>query len=127
MGQVCLRSSSHLARRDHFASLALVAIIIAKSRRHCAADLPAATLIFPSRFDECQASPQTHAIAGYLHWDFAAQNRRQVPQALEETRSVIASGAVPALFEAAFGHRGVLVRPDVIDSRTHSRDAAFVG
>lgn len=42
-------------------------------------------------------------------------DHRHVPEALEETRSVIEAGSAPALFEAAFEHQGVLVRADVIE------------
>ena len=42
-------------------------------------------------------------------------DHRHLEQALEETRRLIASGAAPALFEAAFEHRGVLVRADVLE------------
>ena len=44
-----------------------------------------------------------------------AHDHRHVPQALEETRQVIAAGTAPALFEAAFEHDRVLVRADVIE------------
>ena len=42
-------------------------------------------------------------------------DHRHLGQALEETRRLVASGAAPALFEAAFEHRGVLVRADVLE------------
>ncbi|MDE0046477.1 MAG: DUF2779 domain-containing protein [bacterium] len=42
-------------------------------------------------------------------------DHRHIPEALEETRSVIDAGSAPALFEAAFEHQGVLVRADVIE------------
>ena len=44
-----------------------------------------------------------------------AHDHRHIRQALEETRRLIASGAAPALFEAAFEHGGVLVRADVLE------------
>ncbi len=44
-----------------------------------------------------------------------SHDHRHIPEALEETRSVIEAGSAPALFEAAFEHRGVLVRADVIE------------
>ena len=44
-----------------------------------------------------------------------AHDHRHVPEALEETRQIIAAGSAPALFEAAFEHEGVLVRADVIE------------
>ena len=42
-------------------------------------------------------------------------DHRHVPQALEETRRVVESGAAPAVFEAASEHERVLVRADVIE------------
>ena len=54
----------------------------------------------------CSRYPGGHLVAeDYLH----------VAQALEQTQEVIASKDAPALFEAAFVHRGVLVRADVIE------------
>ena len=44
-----------------------------------------------------------------------AHDYRHVPEALEETRQIIAAGSAPALFEAAFEHERVLVRADVIE------------
>ena len=44
-----------------------------------------------------------------------AHDHRHIPEALEETRRVIEAGNAPALFEAAFRHRGVLVRADMIE------------
>ncbi len=44
-----------------------------------------------------------------------AHDHRHVGQALEETRRVLEAGTAPALFEAAFRHRGVLVRADIIE------------
>lgn len=44
-----------------------------------------------------------------------AHDHRHVPEALEETRQIIAAGSAPAVFEAAFEHEGVLVRADVIE------------
>ena len=44
-----------------------------------------------------------------------AQDHRQVAEALEETQRIIQDESVPALFEAAFEHRGVLARADVIE------------
>ncbi len=48
---------------------------------------------------------------GYL----VAHDHRHIPEALEETRRVVGAGNAPALFEAAFRHRGVLVRADMIE------------
>ena len=44
-----------------------------------------------------------------------AHDYRHVPEALEETRQIVAAGSAPALFEAAFEHERVLVRADVIE------------
>ena len=44
-----------------------------------------------------------------------AHDHRHVLEAIEETRQVIAAGSAPALFEAAFEHKGVLVRADVVE------------
>ena len=44
-----------------------------------------------------------------------AHDHRHVPEALEETRQIIAAASAPAVFEAAFEHEGVLVRADVIE------------
>ena len=54
----------------------------------------------------CRRYPGGHLVA---------QDYRHVAEALEQTQEVIATGTVPALFEAAFVHRGVLVRADVIE------------
>ena len=54
----------------------------------------------------CERHPGGHSV-GHDH--------RHVREALEETRQVIQAGAAPALFEAAFRHRGVLVRADIIE------------
>ena len=42
-------------------------------------------------------------------------DHRHVRQALEETRQVIEAGVAPAVFEAAFEHKRVLIRADVIE------------
>lgn len=44
-----------------------------------------------------------------------AEDHRQIHEALEETRKALEDTAIPALFEAAFAYRGVLVRADVIE------------
>ena len=44
-----------------------------------------------------------------------AHDHRHIPEALAETRRVIETGSAPALFEAAFRHRGVLVRADIVE------------
>lgn len=54
----------------------------------------------------CLLYPGGHAVS---------HDHRHIPEALEETRSVIDAGSAPALFEAAFEHQGVLVRADVIE------------
>ncbi len=54
----------------------------------------------------CRLYPGGHAVS---------HDHRHISEALEETRSVIDAGSAPALFEAAFEHRGVLVRADVIE------------
>ena len=54
----------------------------------------------------CKRFPGGHLVA---------HDHRHVPEALKETRQVIEAGAVPAVFEAAFEHEGVLVRADVIE------------
>ncbi len=54
----------------------------------------------------CRRYPGGHLVA---------QDHRHVAEAMEETREVIAASDAPALFEAAFVHRGVLVRADVIE------------
>ena len=54
----------------------------------------------------CRLYPGGHAVS---------HDHRHIPEALEETRSIIDAGSAPALFEAAFEHQGVLVRADVIE------------
>ena len=54
----------------------------------------------------CRRHPGGHSV-GHDH--------RHVREALEETRQVIQAGAASAIFEAAFRHRGVLVRADIIE------------
>ena len=54
----------------------------------------------------CRRFPGGHLVA---------HDHRHVPQALQETRQVIETGAAPAVFEAAFEHERVLVRADVIE------------
>ena len=54
----------------------------------------------------CRLYPGGHAVT---------HDHRHIPEALEETRSVVETGSAPALFEAAFEHEGVLVRADVIE------------
>ncbi len=54
----------------------------------------------------CRRIPGGHLVA---------HDHRHIPEALEETRRVIEAGRAPALFEAAFRHRGVLVRADMIE------------
>ena len=44
-----------------------------------------------------------------------AHDHRHIPEALEEPCRIIEAGNAPALFEAAFRHRGVLVRADMIE------------
>lgn len=44
-----------------------------------------------------------------------AHDHRHIPEALEETRRIVEAGHTPAVFEAAFRHRGVLVRADMIE------------
>ena len=43
-----------------------------------------------------------------------SHDHRHIREALAETWSVIEAGAAPAVFEAAFEHKGTLVRADVI-------------
>ncbi len=54
----------------------------------------------------CRRYPGGHLVA---------HDHRHVREALDETREVLAAGTVPAVFEAAFMHEGVLVRADVIE------------
>ena len=54
----------------------------------------------------CQRHPGGHSV-GHDH--------RHVREALEETHQVLRAGVAPALFEAAFRHKGVLVRADIIE------------
>ncbi len=54
----------------------------------------------------CKRIPGGHLVA---------HDHRHIPEALEETRRVIGAGNAPALFEAAFRHRGVLVRADIVE------------
>ena len=51
----------------------------------------------------------------YSGGHFVAHDYRHVADALEETRQVIDGGSAPALFEAAFVHRDVLVRADILE------------
>lgn len=44
-----------------------------------------------------------------------AHDHRHIPEALEETRRIVEAGDAPALFEAAFRHRRVLVRADIVE------------
>ena len=43
------------------------------------------------------------------------QGHRSLPQALPETERVIRTEETPAIVEAAFQHRGVLVRVDILE------------
>ena len=54
----------------------------------------------------CRRYPGGHLVA---------HDHQHVEEALEETRGVLDAGAAPALFEAAFEHEHVLVRPDVLE------------
>ena len=54
----------------------------------------------------CRLYPGGHAVS---------HDHRHIPEALDETRSVVEAGSAPAIFEAAFEHEGVLVRADVIE------------
>lgn len=54
----------------------------------------------------CRLYPGGHAVS---------HDHRHIPDALDETRSVVEAGSAPAVFEAAFEHEGVLVRADVIE------------
>jgi len=54
----------------------------------------------------CRRIPGGHLVA---------HDHCHIPEALDETSRVIESGSAPALFEAAFRHRGVLVRADIIE------------
>ena len=51
----------------------------------------------------------------YVSGHTITHDHRHIREALQETRSVIGADSAPALFEAAFEHEGVLVRPDVIE------------
>ena len=54
----------------------------------------------------CKRFPGGHSVShDHLH----------IPQAVEETRQIMEAGTVPAVFEAAFEHKRVLVRADVIE------------
>ena len=44
-----------------------------------------------------------------------SQDHRGIPEARDETRSVVEARSAPAVFEGAFEHDGVLVRADVIE------------
>ncbi len=57
----------------------------------------------------CRRYPGGHLVA---------HDHRHIREALDETRRVIEAGRVPAVFEAAFVHEGVLVRADVIERLT---------
>lgn len=46
---------------------------------------------------------------------FVAHDHRHIDEALDETRTVIAEGTAPALFEAAFEYQGLFARADVIE------------
>ena len=54
----------------------------------------------------CRRYPGGHLVA---------HDHQHVAEALAETRRVLDAGAAPALFEAAFEHEHVLVRPDVLE------------
>ncbi len=54
----------------------------------------------------CQLYPGGHSVG---------HDYRHSRAAIEETRKVIQAGAAPALFEAAFRHKGVLVRADILE------------
>lgn len=54
----------------------------------------------------CRRYPGGHLVA---------DDHQHVAEALEETRRVMDAGAAPAIFEAAFEHEHVLVRPDVLE------------
>ena len=54
----------------------------------------------------CRRYPGGHRIAHDHH---------QVPEALAETQRVLEAGTAPALFEPAFEHDHVLMRPDVLE------------
>ena len=54
----------------------------------------------------CERYPGGHLVA---------QDHRSIPQALAETEHLVRSGSEPALFEAAFRYRGVLVRVDILE------------
>ena len=43
-----------------------------------------------------------------------AHDHRHIREALEETRQLVESGSASVLFEAAFGHEDVIVRPDIL-------------
>ena len=78
--------------------------------RHLAAPVnEALRLVFDTGHEvgdlACRRYPGGHLIA---------HDHRHVPEALEETRRVL-GGAAPALFEAAFEHQHVFVRPDILE------------
>ena len=54
----------------------------------------------------CRRYPGGHAVT---------HDHRHIPEALEETRSVLEAESASTLFEAAFEYEGVLVRADVIE------------
>ena len=67
-------------------------------------------LVFDTGHEVGELAWQRHP-GGHL----IAHDHEHVPEALEETRQVIDAGTVPALFEAAFEHEHVFVRPDVLE------------
>ena len=79
--------------------------------RHLAApDSEALQLIFDTGHEvgelACQRYPGGHLVV---------HDHEHVPEALAETQQIIAANAAPSLFEAAFEHRHVLVRADVLE------------
>ena len=53
----------------------------------------------------CERYPGGHMIA---------HDHRHIPEALEETRQILESGSASVLFEPAFEHEDVIVRPDIL-------------
>ena len=79
--------------------------------RHLAAPVDdALQLVFDTGHEvgdlACRRYPNGHLIA---------HDHRHVPEALAETRRVLDAGVAPVLFEPAFEHEHVFVRPDVLE------------
>ena len=70
--------------------------------------------VLQAMFDTGQEVGET-AYQLYPDGHMVSHDHRYIWEALAETRSVIEAGSAPAVFEAAFEHKGILVRTDVIE------------